>query len=109
MAFTVVKKLDLSFLGEGWTQGTYLKFSAMTFSETREFAKLNPNTDNPADDKNLEIVLQLLQRHLIEGRGWDGQNIVEIKSEDLTELPPEVVTKAIELLAGTPDPKSPAA
>jgi hypothetical protein len=106
MGFTVKKKLDLSYLGDGWTQGTHLTFSGMTFAETRDFAKLNINTEDPNNEQNLEVVMNLLKSHFVDGRGFDGTNVVDITADDLENLPTDVVTKSIELLAGNADPKS---
>lgn len=106
MGFTVKKKLDLSYLGEGWVGSTYLNFNGMTFAETREFAKLNMDAEDPNSEKNLEVVMNLLKSHFVDGRGFDGTNVVDITADDLENLPTDVVTKSIELLAGSADPKS---
>jgi len=106
MAFTVEKKLNLTYLGGGWANGTYLTFTGMTFTETREFAKLNVGEGDPASDKNLDLVLSLLRKHFIAGKGYNGKEVVDITVEDLPELPVDVITKSIELLAGANDPKS---
>lgn len=109
MTFQVKKKLDLSYLGDGWTQGTYLNFSSLTFAETREFANLNvdtENTDNTANQQSLDMVLGIVTKHFIDGMGWDGQKLAEISASDIQDLPVEVVTKSIQLLVGTTDPKS---
>jgi hypothetical protein len=106
MAYTVEKKLSLSFLGGGWSEDTYLQFTGITFAETRELGKLNVTNDGSASDESLDLVLGLLAKHYISGMGWNGSEVVKIPKEDLQELPSEVITKAIELLVGAPDPKS---
>lgn len=109
MAFTVVKKLDLSYLGEGWSGGTYLKFSGLTFAETRDFAQLSVEEGSADTQKSLDMVLGIVKQHFLEGMGFDGEKITQIEADDLESLPVDVITKSIELLAGTSDPKSSAA
>jgi hypothetical protein len=126
--FTVKKKLDLAFLGQGWDTGAFLNFRSMTFAETREFAKLSapatppavpsnvgfdgkaivaPASDVPAGTlDNLEQVLTIVKDHFIDGRGYDGNALSDITVDDIEDLPTEVITKSVALLAGSPDPKS---
>lgn len=105
MAFTVKKRLDLSYLGDGWANGTYLAFNAMTFAETREFSKLNVNDEKPDTEKSVDMVLMMLKSHYVEGYGFDGKSVVPITADDIENLPTDVITKAMELLAGKVDPK----
>jgi hypothetical protein len=105
MAFTVEKKLELAYLGNGWN-GCFLRFNGMTFAETREFAKLNIAEGDPANEESLLAIMNLLKSHLVEGKGWNGSEVVPITADDLQDLPTDVITKSIELLAGTTDPKS---
>jgi hypothetical protein len=102
MAFVVTKELKLDYLGQGWEQA-YLKLSSLSFNEMREFAKLGAKLDkeNPENDKNLDITLDLLQKHFISGKAWDGKELVELTPDDLGELPTDALTKGIQVLAGT--------
>jgi hypothetical protein len=99
MPFPVRKEIKLDFLGEGWT-GAYLAFSGLTFNETREFSKLNLGGENTDSESNMDYVLELLQSHFLEGNAFDGDKLVDLKSSQLGDLPPDVVTKCIELLVG---------
>lgn len=109
MAFTVKKKLDLAYLGEGWGNNTFVSFNSMTFAETREFSKIAatvPDAGEAANTESLDTVINLLKSHFIDGMGYNGEAIVPITVDDLESLPTDVITKSIELLAGNADPKS---
>ena len=108
--FPVKKKVDLSFIDPEW-KGAFVTFSALTFAETREFSKIdfdiNPNeTDttkrNGDIQKNLEFVTNLLGTHFIEGQAWDGEKLVPLAADDLSDLPIDAVNKAVESLIGGP-------
>lgn len=104
MAFPVEKKVDLAFLGTQWA-GAELTFSALTFKETRELA--GQNLDNP--DKvaeNMSFVTKFLGDHFLQGKAWNGTQLVDIKATELEDLPVEVVNKAVEALTGQVSPKS---
>lgn len=102
MAFVVKKHLKLDFLGEGWEQA-YLDFSGLTFKEVREFSKVQVDTDNPDNEKNLDLTVTLLENHFLRGTAFDGQKQVDVKKEDLGDLPVDALTKAVQLLVGSTD------
>ena len=104
-SFPVEKKLDLSYLGSDW-QGAFVSFSALSFAETRQFAKSGLDADNPDNSKNLDIVAELLEGHFLAGKAWDGQSLVDITASQVVDLPTEVITKAVQTLAGSTDPNS---
>lgn len=99
MPFPVRKELKLDFLGAGWA-GAYLAFSSLTFTETRGFSKLKIDESNPDSEENMDFVLNLLSEHFLEGMGFNGDELVALAATDLPELPPDVITKSIELLVG---------
>lgn len=104
--FPVEKKLDLSFLGGNWT-GAELVLSGLTFAQTKDLTDVNTDaTGSEAAKANAEFVVKFLGDHFLRGKAWNGSTLVELTKDDLGDLPVEVVNKAVELLAGTPDPKS---
>lgn len=102
MAFPVTKKLELDYLGEGWA-GAYINFSGLSFKQARVFEKMTLDTENPENDKNLDLLLETLGEHLLSGKAWNGTELVDLKAEDLSDLPVEVLTKAIGLITAGPD------
>jgi len=107
--FKIVKKLDLKFLGEDWAKNEcFLKFTAVTFSEASELSKLGTKPNNPKAIKRLgEEAIKLLEKHFIAGKALDiDGNVVEVKKEDLKNFSPDVIIKAIDLLAGTISPNA---
>lgn len=101
MGFLVKKKFDLAFLGDGWS-GAYIIFSALTFKESRGFANQQFDEENPQNEANLNFVIELLQAHFIEGKAYNGNDLVDLSKDDLEELPVDVITQAVELLVGGP-------
>ena len=102
MAFPVTKELKLDYLGSEWA-GAYIKFSALTFNDMREFAKLGAklDKDNPESEKNLDLTVEMLDAHFQSGKAWNGTELVDLQKNDLVELPVDALTKGIQLLAGT--------
>jgi hypothetical protein len=105
MAFVVKKKLSLDFLGDGW-KDAYLEFSGLTFKESRGFTSQKFDEKNPDSDENLNFVINLLKEHFLTGKGYDGTDLIDIAKDDIEDLPPEAISKAVEALVGGPDPKS---
>ena len=106
MAFPVEKKLDLAYLGDSWA-GAYLSFSVLSFRETRKFGELKVNTENPTsedNDKNADFVITTLGDHFISGKAFNGEALIDVRKEDIPDLPMDVINKAIATLAGTPSP-----
>lgn len=103
MGFPVRKELKLDFLGEGWA-GAYLAYSSLTFTETREFTKISISGDdenpNKVDDKSMDAIMDLLVKHFLEGKAFDGDDLVDIKPSELGDLPVDVITQSVELLVG---------
>lgn len=104
-AFIVRKKIDLSYLGEGWEKA-YITFTPFTFGDNASILKLRKMSLNAvnADDKELQKatdeIMDLLKSKLVEGQGYDGKTLVPITKENLSELPMELVTKILEELQG---------
>jgi len=92
--FNIVKKLDLSYLGEEW-KDCYISFSAITYREVEAYTMVDREDTKAATD----MAISTLQNHLVEGFGIDekGERIA-IKKEDIIELPLEIVIKAINFL-----------
>lgn len=105
MSFVIRRKLDLSYLGEGW-DGAYITYSPSTNKENdrllaiQEYREKILNNDmeaiKDANQKSLDIVID----HFIEGQGFDGEKLVPITKKNLTELPDEVLTELFQLITG---------
>ncbi len=105
MSFVVTKKLDLSFLGTEW-HAAYINFSLPGFQELLE--QNSPTEEEIAQDpkKYTGEMIALLEKHFIDGKGWNGNQLVDLVASDIKELPMSVFTEATKLVTGTPDPKS---
>jgi hypothetical protein len=79
----------------------------VSFNEAQDWQKKYSDLD-PKDPKNLALVLGLLEERFISGTALDEKGEkVNIKTEELGDLPVAVVTEAIKELSGaTQDPNS---
>lgn len=95
--FKIIKKIDLSFLGEGW-KDCYLEFSAITFGEARRYVNFNFKGNT---NKALDEVLILLEGNFIGGKAVDETGkVVEVKKEELKNFPVEIIVKVVNVLIG---------
>jgi len=102
MKFKVKKRYSLAQLGEGWEE-CYLDFSPFTMREINEdftsFASLDkddPKSVTVASNKMTE----LLKNKYVGGTGLDATGkVVDIKRDDLLDLPAEVISGVISFLS----------
>lgn len=104
--FPVQKVLNLGFLGKGWDTGAEIAFSGLTFGQTQELASVNLDDSPEKAAETTKFILGFLEEHFLQGKAWNGTALVDLTEDDLKELPVEVINKAVELLAGAPNPKS---
>lgn len=90
--FVVVKNVDLSFLGEEWN-GCFLKVSGLTLGEVEKLSEMGED-----NTKAGRYMVSLVSDKFLEGKGFDGGKIVDIKKEDVKDLPLEVVSAIFEKL-----------
>lgn len=112
--FAVYKTLKLDFLGEGW-QDCYLKFNAVPYdvfanirerydldfssqATTPEEAQKELANDPKKAEKANAFVIRFLSDYFVEGKGFDGKEVVEVKKVDLKDLPMSVINKASDFL-----------
>jgi len=98
--FVVKKRVDLGFLGDDWKE-CYLEFNTPSYGEVKEFIPLANEKDQT---RAVQAGLELLQKLYLGGKGFDGSAVVDVKKEELEELPVEVLTKSFQVIVGTPPP-----
>jgi hypothetical protein len=105
MKFVVAKKLELDFLGEGWN-GAFINFSVPSLKEIMS-QDLPSEDEVKADSKKYsEQMITFAQDHFLNGKGWNGNQLVDLVAGDIQELPMNVFVEATKLLMGALDPKS---
>lgn len=105
--FAIKKKITLEFLGEEW-KDAYITLTPLAVREFERIQKIAPKDETDVD-ANLEAMNQMLTivgEHFVNGKGWDGETLVAIEKEDISDLPMEILTVLISSLAGKADPKS---
>lgn len=105
--FVIKKVVDLSFLGEDW-EGCNIIVTPLVVKELKEIQGLDTqDTNNPAEvEASVNKMIDIISRHFVSGRGFDGVNKVAILKDDIEELSFEVLTACLGAMAGNPDPKS---
>lgn len=105
MAFIVKKELKLDFLGEGW-QAAYINFSLPSLKEnlTQQFPSQEEIEANP--QKYMTEMVAVLEKHFLDGKGFNGSQLVDLTAADIQELPTSVFVEASKLLNGVVDPNS---
>ena len=99
MKFDITKRVELSYLGDEWKE-CYLEFIMPSYHDIKEFAeKGKDNTETV--EKGLEKLTGLFKS----GYAVSDGKKVEVKKEDIKDLPMEVVTKSLETISGQVDPK----
>ncbi|MGI0134187.1 MAG: hypothetical protein ACREBW_04435 [Candidatus Micrarchaeaceae archaeon] len=105
MAFVVKKQLSLDFLGEGW-HAAYITFKLPSLKESLDQSA--PSQEEiEADPKKYTLeMVAFLEKQFIDGKGWNGSELVDLQKEDIAALPTIVFAKATEFVSGAVDPNS---
>lgn len=105
--FVVKKRIDLAHLGEGWEQA-FLIFSPFSFSDNEKLIKFRSEAaalqEGDASEKEVEKVtnrmLELILSKFVEGKGFDGEKLIDITKENFADLPMEVFNLIVQQLQG---------
>ena len=97
MKFDITKKVDLSYLGEDW-KDCYLEFDLPSYGDLKD---LSNGTDQEKVENGLQTIVGLYRG----GFAISGGVKVEVKKDDLNDIPVEVLTKCFKAISGELDPK----
>lgn len=102
--FVVKKKIDLTHLGEGW-EGGFVTLSPFTFRDNDAIIRLrtlvtSQDISEEESRKASDEIVTLLQEKLIEGVGFNGEKLVPITKENLSDLPMEIIVMILQTLQG---------
>ena len=99
MRFDITKKVDLAYLGDEWKE-CYLEFNSPSYGDLRGLID-EGKTDAEKVESGLETITGLFRSGFAVS---DGKK-VEVKKEDLKDIPVEILTKCSEAISGEIDPK----
>ena len=102
--FVVKKKINLAHLGEGWEDG-FVTLTPFTFRDNEAIIRLrtlvtSQDISEEEAKKASDEIVTLLQEKLIEGMGFDGEKLVPITKDNLSDLPMEIVVMILQTLQG---------
>lgn len=92
MAYVLVRTLTLDDVAKEW-KGCFLTMREPSVEEASQLA--NPDA---AEEKAIEKTMALLKDLFMEGKAFDGKEVVSIKKDDLGELPISVLGRAVSFL-----------
>jgi hypothetical protein len=104
--FKIVRKYDLSWIGEDWKE-CYLEFNALSYEELFSLVGTVVDASDPEAVKiGVEKTTKLLKTKFISGKGiGESGEKVDIAKDDLTDLPPDVINRVVTWLLGELSPK----
>ena len=99
MKFDITKKVDLAYLGEDWKE-CYLEFNLPSYGDLKDLTNAD-TTDAEKAEKGLETILGLFKGGFAMSEGKK----MEVKKEDLEDMPVEIMNKCFKAISGEIDPK----
>ena len=98
MAFVLKRKITLEDVDGEW-KDCFIEFNCPTYKAIKELqGKGKP-------EEQVELMVSFLAELFVAGKAWNGTEAVELKKEDLEDLPILILTKAFLALAGELTPK----
>ena len=97
MAFVLNKKIDLESVGDNW-KNCYVTVRQPSYPEVKKFQN---SVDKDSDDSvQYDKTIEFLSSLYIEGKGYNGNEIVSMKKEELADLPMTILVFIINELTG---------
>jgi len=94
--FDITKRIPLEY--EGWTD-CYLEFSLPSYGDLKDL--VNEGTDNEKVERGLQTIIGLYRG----GFAMQEGKRVEVKKEDIKDMPVEVLTNCFKAISGEIPPK----
>ena len=106
MPFVVKSTLTLEFLGEGW-ENAYFCYQPLTYNDQSRLDEWRAErskiiADKKTGEKVNDFLIELVQEKMIEGKGWDGKELVDITKDNVGELPMDFFVRLIEVFGNSP-------
>lgn len=101
MADTFVSKrtIKLDFLGEDW-KDAYVVMTPFSWDDNTVLLKYR-NSDPEKIIEDQEELSKLIKDRLIEGKGWNGSELIPITKDNLGKLPAEAFQHIFQTLQGS--------
>lgn len=103
--FKVRKEIKLGFMGQGW-EDAFVVFSPFTFGDNDKVLGLYQLAQKQKDMNAAEAktasdeIIGILKDKFIEGKGFDGEKLVAITEQNLSDLPMELIVHILQTLQG---------
>lgn len=103
MTFVARKKIDLSFVGEGW-EAAYITMTPFTFDDNAKLLSVRSAATMKNQQEARKVaddLMELVQGKFIEGKGYNGKELEPITKENIGQLPMEIINHVLQVLQGT--------
>lgn len=98
----VKKKVNLAFLGTEY-ESSYIVFKALAVSE---YDEISTKFDKATKKETVQIIVDLLKANFVEGKFFDGKELVELAADNITDLDEGTVAECFAYMIGQKlDPK----
>ena len=102
--FDIYREVDLSYLGDGWAD-CYLKFRPASVKDVSSLTGLSSDNNEEETIESANRVLKILEDKFVSGKALRDGKTVDVKKEDLSDFPVDVLVKATEILGGVLEKK----
>ena len=99
--FKVVKKFSLDFLGKDW-KDAYINFQVLSIADIKnKFPGLIKIDQNDPDSilSGMDLTTEILENSFVDGKGYDGIKLVDLKREDIKDLPNDLIKRGLDFLS----------
>jgi hypothetical protein len=93
MPFVLTKTLPLDRLGDDW-KGCYMTFHEPTVSEMQRIA----SNSGGKLEKDLDSTNEMMRDCFVEGKAFNGTEIVNVKGDELKDLPYSIYKECLDFL-----------
>lgn len=102
MKFKIIKRFALDFIGNEWKE-CYINFNGLTIRDIRDQVPAIANISNKNQKDiidGMDKILNLIKSKFITGKAINSEGkLVDLKANDLDDLPTDVLVKALNFLS----------
>ena len=92
----IKKRIGLDFLGDEY-KDSYLVFKSIPMREYKEFIEAAKGKD---EDKAVDFISEKISELFIEGKFFDGKELIDLDKEDLLDLDIATTVQVFKILTG---------
>ena len=99
MKFDITKRISLAEYGDAWKE-CYLEFAIPSYADIKGIQA----TSEDNQEKAVELGIERMGGLFRSGKAVSEGQVVDVKKEDIKDLPLEILTKCFQAISGEPSP-----